>query len=289
MSAIKTKTAVIPDDRQRAALITLLGDEDPAVFQTVRAKLISFGPVAAEWLRPHLLNNDPVLRRRAHAIVDWFARQNSDTQFLGFCLKQGEEFDVEEGIWMLCKTQYPEINISAYSALVDSYAGELQEQINRNDKSEHIVAVMNEFLFSKLNFVGNEDDYYNPQNSYLNRVLDRRTGNPISLCLVYILLAKRLRLPISGIGLPGHFICRFQSTTSELYIDAFNGGKLLSKADCIKYLIHTNHSLQDGHLAPVSARRILLRICANLHQIYTQHEQENETSRLQRYLVALAK
>jgi regulator of sirC expression with transglutaminase-like and TPR domain len=123
----------------------------------------------------------------------------------------------------------------------------------------------------------------------LNRVLDRRTGNPINLCLVYILLARRLRLPLAGIGLPGHFICRYQSTAAEVYLDPFNRGRFLTKADCVQYLANANFSLRDDYLVPVSPRRLLLRICSNLHQIYQRLEQAVEAMRLQRYLVALAR
>ena len=274
---------------QREALISLLGDEDPAIYQTVREKLLSFGPVAFQWLQPYLLHSDPLLRRRAREIVDHFGRQNADTQFLAFCLKQGEDFDIEEGVLLLAQTQFPGINISAYVALLDSYASDLRVLIDPDAEAEQILATINDYLFERLGFYGNEENYYQPENSYINCVLDRRTGNPISLSLVYLFVARRLKLPMTGIGLPGHFICRYQTSKSELYIDAFNRGKLLSKADCIKYLLHTNHSLQEGHLAPVTSRRILLRICANLHQIYTQLEAREEIFRLQRYLVALAK
>jgi len=274
---------------QREALISLLGDDDPAIYQTVREKLLSFGPIAFQWLQPYLLHSDPLLRRRAREIVDHFGRQNADTQFLAFCLKQGEDFDIEEGVLLLAQTQFPGINISAYVALLDSYASDLRVLIDPDAEAEQILATINDYLFERLGFYGNEENYYQPENSYINCVLDRRTGNPISLSLVYLFVARRLKLPMTGIGLPGHFICRYQTSKSELYIDAFNRGKLLSKADCIKYLLHTNHSLQEGHLAPVTSRRILLRICANLHQIYTQLEAREEISRLQRYLVALAK
>jgi regulator of sirC expression with transglutaminase-like and TPR domain len=274
---------------QKNALISLLADDDPAIYQAIRTKIISYGAVVRDWLGPHLLSGDPLLRRRAREIVDHFARQNSDTDFLSFCLKQGEEFDIEEGIWLLAQTQYPNINVIAYRALLDSYASDLRERTNLNGGAEQVLASINQYLFGQLGFYGNEKNYYDPENSYLNRVIDRRTGNPISLCLVYLMVARRLKLPMSGIGLPGHFICRFQSTTEEFYVDAFNKGKLLSKGDCIKYLVHTNHSLQEGYLTPMSARRMLLRVCANLHQIYAQLELADETARLQRHIVALAK
>ena len=144
-------------------------------------------------------------------------------------------------------------------------------------------------LQQPLGVAGNEENYYDPENSYLNRVLDRRTGNPISLSLLYLLIGRRLLLPIAGIGLPGHFICRYQSSSAEFYIDAFSRGKILTKADCVQYLLQANYSVRDDYLAPVTPRRMLLRICGNLHQIYLHLEQAEDATRIQRYLIALAK
>jgi regulator of sirC expression with transglutaminase-like and TPR domain len=103
------------------------------------------------------------------------------------------------------------------------------------------------------------------------------------------LVGRRLKLPLAGIGLPGHFICRFQSSSVELYIDPFNRGKLLSKADCVQYLLQGNYTVRDDYLGPISPRRMLLRICGNLHQIYVHLGQGEAATRLQHYLVALAR
>jgi regulator of sirC expression with transglutaminase-like and TPR domain len=276
-------------ESRKMALLSLLADEDRAVYQAVRAKIMAFGSQAATWLQPHTLSSDPVLRRRAREIVLHFGRQAADNRFLGFCLKQGEELDLEQGAWLLAQTQYPDINVEGYRAVLDHYAAELRERIKPGADARGLLGVINDYLFLELGFEGNEANYYDPENSYLNRVLDRRMGNPINLSLVYLLLARRLGLPVAGIGLPGHFICRYQSTSAEEYIDAFNRGKLLTKADCIQYLLQGNYSVRDDYLAPVSPRRILLRICGNLHQIYLHHELPDETIRQQRYLVALAK
>ena len=288
-SSSSTQPSEALSDGQRAALLNLLTDDDMAVYHTIRGKILSYGQSAADWLRPHTLSTDPVLRRRANELIHYLARQQADNRFLAFCLNQGEDLDIEEGGWLLSQTQYPDINIAAYQALFDSYAGDLRERIDFGATPESILATINQYLFDDLNFTGNETNYYDPDNSYLNRVVDRRTGNPISLCLVYYFVARRLRLPIVGIGMPGHFLIRFQSSTGEVYIDAFNRGKLLTKADCVKYLLHTSHGFQESYLAPVSHRRVLLRVCSNLHQIYAQLELAEETSRLQRYIVALAK
>jgi regulator of sirC expression with transglutaminase-like and TPR domain len=276
-------------ETQRSALLSLLVDDDASVYQTVRAKILSFGPQAVQWLRPHMLSSEPVLRRRAHEIILHFGRQAADTRFLAFCLKHGEEFDLEQGAWLFAQTQYPEISIEGYRALLDSYAAQLRERVDFGGEARQILDRINDYLFRELGFSGNDANYYDPENSYLNRVLDRRTGNPINLSLVYLLLARRLQLPVAGIGLPGHFICRYQNTATEVYIDVFNRGKLLTKADCVQYLLQGNYSVRDDYLGPVTSRRMLLRICGNLHQIYLHHGLEDQVTRLQRYLVALAK
>ena len=285
-------TMAIPEGlspSQGRALLNLLADEDPAVYRPVREKIISCGTPAAEWLRTNTMSNDPALRRRAQEIVLHFDRQAADDEFLAFCLKHGEDLDLEQGALMLAQTRYPSINPEAYQALLDTHAGELRERIDFGSEPQEILGAINRYLFGELGYTGNEQNYYDPDNSYLNCVMDRHTGNPINLCLIYILLARRLHLPVAGIGLPGHFLCRYQSTSAELYFDPFHHGKFLSKADCVQYLARGNFSLRDDYLTPVTSRRLLLRICGNLHQVYQRLELAAEAMRLQRYLVALAR
>ena len=271
MNMFQAKSAGNLEEKHRNALISLLSDEDAKVYRTVRQTILSYGPSSSQWMRQHTLSSDPVLRRRATEIVDHFARQDADNQFLAFCLNQGEDFDLERGALLLCRTQYPRINLDL------------------NGAADQIIRVVNDYLFRELRFTGDEKRFDDPDNSYFNMVLDNKRGNAISLSLLYLLLARRLRLPMSIIVLPGHFLCRFQSSRAELYIDPFHGGRLLVKADCIKLIMQLQHRFDDSFLAPVSARRILQRICHTLHGIYTQHKSACQAERLQRYLVALAK
>ncbi len=280
---------VEPCENEKKALLNLLGDEDSKVYQSVRARILSYGFAATKWLHPSTLSRDPVLRRRATEIIQSLSREVADNRFIAFCLNQGEELDVEEGALWLAQTQYPEINTQAYQALLDSYASDLKEQIHASPSIENTVAIINHFLFGELGYHGNEENYYELENSYLNRVMDRRTGDALSLCSVYLFLAKRLKLPIVGIGMPEYFLCRYQTTTEELFIDAFNRGKLLTKADCVKYLLHTRDGFKESYLAPVTGRRMLLKMCSNLHQIYTRLSRSDEMARCQRYIVALAR
>ena len=289
-SSIADKLAASLTQKERAALITLLADEDVAVYRSVREKILSYGQSAREWLRPHALSNDPVLRRRAKEIIHHLARQAVDDQFLGFCLKNhGENFDLEPALWLLAQTCYPDLNAEAYKALLDNYAHELRERLSPGAKPKQSLGLINQFLFTELGYRGDEENYYDPENSYLNRVMDRRLGNPISLCLVFMLVAWRLKLPVVGVGLPGHFLARFQNSSNEIYIDAFDRGRFLTKNDCIHHLVRNNYPLDDDHFSPASPHRILMRICANLYQSYQNLKRAEETARFQRYVIALAR
>jgi regulator of sirC expression with transglutaminase-like and TPR domain len=289
MSLPSANSAGDLEEKHRKALISLLADDDARVYQTVRETILSYGPACSDWMRQHTLSNDPVLRRRANEIVHHFARQDADTQFLAFCLNQGEDFDLEQGVLLLARTQYPAVNPEAYSALLDDFAGQLRERLDLHGSADQILRTITDYLFRELKFAGDEQNLYDPENSYFNCVLDRRLGNSISLSLLFLLVGRRLRLPVAGVGLPGNFLCRYQSSRAEIYVDAFHGGRLLAKADCIRHVLQLGQRFDDSCLAPVSARRILLRICAQLHQIYTQQKSPVQVERLQRYLVALAK
>jgi regulator of sirC expression with transglutaminase-like and TPR domain len=275
---------------QRLALIKLLADDDPAVWRVVRRKILSSGRQAVGWLRPHRLSEDPVTRRRVREILDCLGRQVADERFLGFCLNEGEDFDPEEAAWLLALTRYPDINVAGYRAMLDGYAADARLFLRRAAPGRESLQSLNRYLFVELGFQGSATDDGDPDNSYLNRIVDRRSGNPIGLCLIYLFMARRLQLPITGIPMPAHhFICRYQSSTETIYIDAFDRGRLLTQADCIRHLQHSNYGSIEGWLGPATARRTLLRLCSNLHRIYQRLGRKDATARFQHYIVALAK
>lgn len=280
--------APLPEN-QRAALISLLADEDPAVYSTVRAKLLAFGPAASQWLRPYTLSSDPMLRRRAVEIVRHQARRVADLRFLDFCRARGEDLDLEEAAGLLAQTRYPEANFEAYRALVDTWGGSLSGRLDPAAEPEAKLGTVNEFLFDELGFAGSEQHSFDPEGAYINRIIDTRAGNPIGLGIIYLFLARRLRLPMTGISLPGHFVCRYQDSQKEFYVNPFEQGSFLDKADCMKILIQSSFGYGDKSLAPLSPRRILHRLCQHLVNTYGHLEQTDEARRVQRYVAALAK
>ena len=288
MKAIPPAIRGSHEARERQALLSLLDDEDPLVFRAVRKRIVSLGPEVCNWLRPHTLSSDPQVRRHSQEIVQHFEQREADREFLLFCLHRGEALDLETGALLLARTTYPDINPAAYSALLDSFATDIAQNLKQDQKPRELLGVINRHMFRKLGFRGDEDTYFDPKNSYLNQVLDRRKGNPISLCLIYLLVAHRLRLPVAGIGLPGHFVCRYQSSVDSVYIDAFDRGRLLTRADCVQFLLHSAFGLNEQFLAPVTSRRMLMRMCGNLHQSYLHLEAREEATRIQGYLAALS-
>jgi len=276
-------------ESKRAALITLLTDDDPAIYQTVRAQLLSYGPGICDWLRPLTLHSDPRLRRRVIELIRYHGSQAAHQRFLEFCQRAGENVDLEAGIGLMARTRYPEINLEGYSALLDEWAAALSKPLAGRTEPSRVLEEVNRHLFDQLGFVGNEQYGLDPDCSHFNKIIDRRTGNPIGLCVVYLLVSRRLRLPVAGIGLPGHFICRHQSATREIYIDCFRRGAFLSKGDCVKYLMQARSESLDTSISPVSNRRILLRMCVNLLNTYRRLEMEEDAARVQAYVQALGR
>lgn len=276
-------------EKQRLALISLLADDDPAVYRLIRSKLLSYGSEVEKWLHAEILSSDPKLRRRAREILEHKARQRADETFIDYCSRHNEELDLEESSFLLAQTRYPEINRDAYKALFDSWAGELQTRLSKSFSQESKLDEFNRFFFRELNFRGNELYGQDPESCYINQIVDKRLGNPIGLCGVFLFLAHRTGMPIAGIGLPGHFICRYQSAKSEVYVDCYRQGALMTKADCIKYLLQSGHGLVEGHLSPVSPRSIMQRMCRNLVTTYGHLEETEAAARVQRYFEALSR
>src|SRR6266436_3850663 len=143
-------------ESQRTALISLLVDDDPAIYEIVRRNILSYGQHACGWLRPYLLSSDPVMRRRALEIVHYLARQNSDEKFLAFCLNNGEELNLEVAVGLLAQTQYPHANLDGYRALYDAWAAELRDRIDFAGQPEQVLGTVNKYLFEDLGFKGNK-------------------------------------------------------------------------------------------------------------------------------------
>lgn len=173
---------------------------------------------------------------------------------------------------LVAAEERPGLDVEHYRALLYELGMEARGRVARAGGAGGVGA-LNKFLFEELGFAGNQSDYYDPRNSLLSDVLDRRTGIPITLSVVYIEIGRRAGLRVEGIGLPGHFIVRAGRVDGETtLVDPFNG-KVIDADDCQERLdtIYGGQApLTDEHLRPVSTREILARLLRNLKGIYAQ-------------------
>lgn len=176
--------------------------------------------------------------------------------------------DLGEAAFVLAWEEYPELAVAGQIARLDQMAEHVRERGPFPDPADAAQA-LGQYLFDELGFTGNTDDYYDPRNSFLNDVLDRRVGIPISLSVVYLELARRLGLAAEGVGMPGHFLVRVSAP--GWLIDPFNRGERLTEQDCRERLATTYGArleFSSELLASVGPRAILARMLANLKQIY---------------------
>jgi regulator of sirC expression with transglutaminase-like and TPR domain len=179
---------------------------------------------------------------------------------------------------MIARDAYPELDMAHYLGQIERFGMRLRAQAGQGGVEDKVIA-LNAFLFGELGFEGNVDAYYDPRNSYLNEVIDRRTGIPISLSILYIELGRRVGLPLEGVSFPGHFLVRLRLRGGMLVLDPFAGGAPQSEADLRERLARVVPKGAAGGIAleslpleqflePASHRQILARLLRNLKSIY---------------------
>ncbi len=276
------------DSRWKSALLTLLGDEDPEIYEATRREIFSHGREALVWMEGESERARGLTRRRCRQIVKGFNQQLADNEFTAFCLRSGDRLNLEEACWMLCRTQFPEIQPEAYSAWIDLLAGELLDRVDFGAEPMVIFMEINRYLFEHLGYHSAAAGLRISDHYYLSRLLEEREGNSASLSLLYTFLALRLHLPVSLIYLPGYFLCRFQTPREEFFIDPCQKGRFLSKNACHRYLQHYGHSPMDDHLKPQSPRKALRQICSDLRRACDLAGEGTQSARIQRYLFAMS-
>ncbi|MFQ5995747.1 MAG: SirB1 family protein [Acidiferrobacterales bacterium] len=188
-----------------------------------------------------------------------------------------ESLDLAEAALLIAQEEYPDLDITAYLQRLDEFAGAVRARISSDAVPENVIATMNYFLFKEMGFAGNTGDYYDPRNSFLNEVLDRRLGIPLTLSILYIEVGQRLGLDLEGISFPGHFLVKLRLAKGEVVLDPYEGGVSLSEEDLGQRLIQAfGGKLPKVPLARLlegaPKKEILVRMLRNLKNIYVEKE-----------------
>jgi regulator of sirC expression with transglutaminase-like and TPR domain len=195
--------------------------------------------------------------------------------------REDARIDLAQACLMIAQDAYPRLEVERYLGEIERMALRLRARLPAAGGAEESIVALNEFLFEDLGFWGNTDDYYDPRNSYLNEVIDRKTGIPITLSILYMEIGRRIGLPLDGVSFPGHFLVRLRLRGGTLVLDPFAGGAPQSEVELRERLRRVvppeasgNGPLAelslDQFLEPASKRQILSRVLRNLKAIYRE-------------------
>ncbi len=185
------------------------------------------------------------------------------------------QIDLGASALYIAQEEYPDLDTAAYLNALDVMAMEVEERLPVERYPLKIIQSLNQYFYDDLGYTGNTEDYYDPRNSFLNDVIDRRLGIPITISLVYLEVARRLDFPMVGINMPGHFLIRPEFQDVGIFVDAFNRGEILFEQDCEERLTQMygrSVPLQPQFTEPVSHRQLLARMLTNLKFIYLNRQ-----------------
>ena len=191
-------------------------------------------------------------------------------------LLERDPVPLDEAALALAEEEYPRLDADEYLVRLDELAGRVLRKAPIG-RSATVLHALRKVLFEEEGYRGNEQDYADPRNSFLNEVIDRRVGLPITLCVLCMEVARRAGLPLQGVGFPGHFLAKYVSPSgAEVFVDAFHGGEMLSADECAaRYRARSGgRELDRRHLAAVGPRQILARMLHNLKRTYLERRDD---------------
>lgn len=286
------------NENEIQALISLLDDTDEEVVALVTSKLLTYGEKALPLLEDRFLaEKETKLQDKIHAIIDTIQHAHLKENLLEWAKNGGK--DLFDGIFLLATYRYPELNKQYLNNLIDKIKLDAWLELNFQLAPLDKIRILNQTFYDLHSFKGNIEDYHAPDNSYINRVLETKKGNPITLAIIYSIIAQRLNIPIFGVNLPQHFILAYKddshlkSNTSFkgntymnyempgeilFYINAFNKGAIFNKWNIDQFLKQLNIKPHFIYYEPCSNVDIVMRSCRNLIFSY---EKLNDTARVE--------
>ena len=277
---------MLVNESQIRALIRLLSDEDERIVRTISGKLIHIGPSAVPLLQEAEIEQ-PEMADRFLSVLEEIRGGNLENELAQLAALPDGSMDLEQGAFLIARYAYPTLTVSSYARQLDEMAQEVQDRLGSRASGEETIKTLNRYLFTEQGFKGNTKNYYELENSYLNCVIDRRTGIPISLSTLYLLIGKRMALPVHGIGMPGHFLVKYESDRYKVFVDCFNGGALLTEKNCQRFLTEAGYGFDEKYLEHSPVCAILSRMVKNLLAIYTKLDEPLKKARLTKFIEIL--
>jgi regulator of sirC expression with transglutaminase-like and TPR domain len=251
------------NEKEFKALVSLLDDEDANIISQVEEKIKSLGHQIIPYLEHEWENNfDPNVQKRIEDLIHTLQYDYLKRQFVEWKDNGGK--DLLEGMWLVASYQYPDLELSKLRKDLEQIYYEAWLEYKQEVHPFDQVKILNSVIFSKLKFSANTKNFHAPGNSMINVALESRKGNPITLCVIYLLVAQKLKMPVYGVNLPNLFILTYKSNDLQFYINAFNRGLIFSKTDIDNYISHLHINPMDIFYQPCSNLDIVKRALRNL-------------------------
>jgi regulator of sirC expression with transglutaminase-like and TPR domain len=265
------------NNNELKALVSLLDDEDKEIQLHVEQKIISLGDAVIPFLEEEWENNmNLTVQKKIEDLIHVLQFDSLKNRLRAW--KETGSQDLLEGMWLVATYQYPDLALERLKKDLEQIYYEAWLEFKNNIHPFDQVKILNSIMFGKLKFAANTKNFHAPANCMLNIVLDTKRGNPISLCVVYMLVASKLKMPVYGVNLPNLFVLTYKTNESQFYINVFSKGIIFSKADIDKYIAQLNLPPSDIFYQPCSNMDIIKRVLRNL---IISFEKTSDTDKIQ--------
>jgi len=258
-------------------MVSLLDDDDFEIVQHIEDKIKSMGTYIIPYLEFEWENSfNPVVQKRIEDLVHNLQFELLKEKLYAWKIDGGK--DLLEGVWLINTYQYPDLEYEQLSKELEQLYYEAWLEFKADIHPVDQIKILNSVLFGKLHFGANTKNFHSPGNSMLSVVLQTKKGNPISLCIIYMLVAQKLKMPVFGVNLPNLFVMTYKQDDVQFYINAFNRGLVFSKKEVDEYIANLKLSPNDRFYEPCSHIDIVARMLRNL---INSHEKLGHTERVE--------
>ncbi|CCH51382.1 hypothetical protein BN8_00302 [Fibrisoma limi BUZ 3] len=275
------------NDNELKALISLLDDEDKEVVEHVEQRIRQMGGQMIPLLETEWESSfNPDFQKRIEELIHDLQYESVLERMRTW--KNGGAMDLLEGLWIVATYQYPDLSLEKLQQDLEQLYYDVWLDIKPDMHPLDQVKAMNNAFFTKLKFAPNTKHFHSPANSMINQVLETRRGNPIALCVIYMLIAKRLNLPIFGVNLPNLFVLTYKDNNGvQFYINVFNRGLIFSKKDIDQYIDQLNLKHLDTFYQPCTNADIVRRVLRNLTLAFEKNGDTERVREVERILEAV--
>lgn len=269
------------------ALVSLLDDDDDQIVAHIEEKIRSLGKEIIPYLEQEWESTfNPGLQRKIEDLIHTLQFQVLKERLQNWF--EDPEQDLLKGLWLISTYQYPDIELSKLKQDLEQIYYEAWLEFRPDLHPFDQVKLINSVFFNKLKFGANTKNFHSPGNSLINIVLETRKGNPISLCVIYMLVAQKLKLPIHGVNLPNLFILTYKDDKVQFYINAFNRGLIFSKQDIENYIHELRLTPQESFFQPCSSLEIIRRTLRNLVMSFDKMGEHAKAEEVKELLLIVA-